>query len=99
MKVFYWYRSMIGRWAPCIDTRFPSRGPDHPMPKLAFPAIELKDENENLTLDECIAKWPALTEEPYMVSADPLTPSKPQDEGEALFSLPMTEVEPEKAKS
>lgn len=99
-RIFYWYRNMLGRWSPCIDSRFPARGPDKPMPKLPFPAIELTGDDYNLTLDQCMAKWPAeLPDEPEMVPADPPPPPSPQDQGESIFSMPMTEVEPEKAKT
>jgi len=96
MKYFYWYRSIISRWAPCLDSRFPSKGPDHPMPKLAFQPIELKGDDENLTLDECIKRWPAPPEEPEMVRADPPAPPPPSDKGEAIASIPLTELEPKK---
>lgn len=99
-RIFYWYRNMLGRWSPCIDSRFPEKGPEKQMKKLAFPAIELKDEDYNLTLEQCMAKWPVKPpDEPEMVPADPPPPPAPQGQGESLFSMPMTEVEPEKAKT
>lgn len=99
-RIFYWYRNMMGRWSPCIDSRFPEKGPEKQMKKLAFPAIELKDADYNLTLDECMVKWPAKPpDEPEMVPADPPPPPAPQSQGESIFSMPMTEVEPEKAKT
>ena len=57
-RIFYWYRNMLGRWCPCIDSRFPTKGPEHRMPTLAFAAIELKGDDYNLTMEECMAKWP-----------------------------------------
>lgn len=70
------------------------------MKKLAFPAIELKDGDYNLTLEECMTKWPVKPpDEPEMVPADPPLPPAPQGQGESLFSMPMTEVEPEKANT
>ena len=99
-RIFYWYRNMLGRWSACIDSRFPEKGPEKQMKKLAFPAIELKDDDYNLTLDECMAKWPAEPpDKPQMVPTDPPPPPAPQNQGESIFSIPMTEVEPEKAKT
>jgi len=99
-RVFYWYRTTLGRWAPCLDTRFPSKGPDKPMPKLAFPAIELKGDDYNLSLTECMKKWPVdPPEEPEMVPAEPPKPIPPSSEGESIFSMPFTEIEPKKAKT
>lgn len=70
------------------------------MKKLAFSAIELKYDDYNLTLDECIVKWPAKPpDEPEMVPANPPPPPAPQSQGESIFSMPMTEVEPKKAKT
>ena len=90
----------MGRWSPCIDSRFPAKGPEHRMPTLAFPPIELKDENTNLTIDECMVKWPVKPpDEPLAVLVDPPKPPPLQGQGESLFFMPMTEVEPEKAKT
>ena len=99
-RIFYWYRNMLGRWSACIDSRFPEKGPEKQMKKLVFPAKELTGDDYNLTLDECMAKWPAEPpDEPQMVPADPPPPPAPQGQGESIFSMPMTEVEPEKAKT
>ena len=88
MKYFYWYRSMIGRWSPCINSVYPTKGPDKPKPKLAFEPIKLEGELENLTLQECMARWPAPPEEPQMVPATPPEPNPPQS--------PEIQAEPEK---
>ena len=70
------------------------------MPTLAFPAIELKGDDYNLTFEECMAKWPAEPpDEPQMVPADFPPPPAPQNQGESIFSIPMIEVEPQKAKT
>ena len=99
-RIFYWYRNMLGRWSPCIDSGFPEKGAEKQTKKLAFPAIELKGDDYNLTLKQCMAKWPVKSpDEPELVPADPSPPPAPQSQGESLFSMPMTEVELKKAKT
>ena len=70
------------------------------MPKLLFPAIELTGDDYNLTLEQCMKKWPVdPPEEPEMVPAESPKLIPPSSEGESIFSMPFTEIEPEKAKT
>lgn len=87
MKFFYWYRSILGRWSPCIDTVYPDKGAERRKPKLAFEPIKLEGELEKLTLEECVARWPAPPEEPDMVPANPPKPPEPDK--------PQDQIEPE----
>lgn len=66
------------------------------MPKLAFKPIILEGELENLTLQECMARWPAPPEDPMMVPANPLQPIQPSPADQTIQPEPESKTdEPE----
>lgn len=76
-RYFYWYRSMLGRWSPCIADQLPGPGAQTRAPKIAFPAIKLEGEDENLTLMQAMEKWPVPPEEPPELAPAPVDPTPP----------------------
>jgi len=61
-KYFYWYRTLIGRWAPCIADTPPGPSAEARAPRSAAPPVTLEGSTLDLTLDQCVALWPCPAE-------------------------------------